>query len=74
VTAAAGETLFCMLELEAAPGGEIEVEIEADRGAALPDGRHVAIGVRSLMACRRDDLAARLDYLERAALPRMVFA
>jgi glycosyltransferase involved in cell wall biosynthesis len=74
VTAAAGEALFCTLELEAAPGGEIEVEIEADCGAALPDSRQVAIGVRSLMACRRDDLAARLDYLERAALPRMVFA
>ncbi len=74
VAAAAGEALFCMLDLEAVAGGEIEVEIEADRGVTLPDGRQVGIGLRSLMACRRDDLAARLDYLERAALPRMVAA
>jgi glycosyltransferase involved in cell wall biosynthesis len=74
VAAAAGEALFCMLEVEAAAGGEIEVEIEVDRGVTLPDGRQAGIGVRSLMACRRDDLAARLDYLERAALPRMVAA
>ena len=74
VTAAAGEVLFCMLDVEAAAEGEIEVEIEAGQGVALPDGRQVGIGIRSLMACRRDDLAARLDYLERAALPRLAAA
>ncbi|MBL6076584.1 glycosyltransferase [Belnapia sp. T18] len=74
VAAAAGEALFCMLEIEAVAGGEIEVEIESDRGVTLPDGRQVAIGLRSLMACRRDDVVARLDYLERATLPRMVAA
>jgi hypothetical protein len=68
-----------MLEVEPGAGGEVEVEIETDRGVMLPgrDGmpdRQVGIGLLSLMACRRDDLAARLDYLERLALPRMVEA
>jgi hypothetical protein len=30
----------------------------------------VGIGVGSLMVCREDDLWARLEYLERKALPR----
>jgi len=59
-----------MLDVEAAAEGEIE----SGQGVALPDGRRVGIGIRSLMACRRDDLAARLDYLERAALPRLATA
>ncbi|SDB09369.1 glycosyltransferase family 4 protein [Belnapia rosea] len=79
IEAGAGEALFCMLEVELGMGGEVEIEIETDLGVMLPgrDGtpdRQVGIGLRSLMACRRDDLAARLDYLERLALPRMVEA
>ncbi|MDB5371665.1 MAG: hypothetical protein JWP04_307 [Belnapia sp.] len=75
VEAAAGEVFFCMLEITAEAGGEVEIEFEIEQGVALPDAseaRLVGVGVRSVMVCRRDDLAARLDYLERAALPRLV--
>ncbi|MFC7691695.1 hypothetical protein ACFQY5_21080 [Paeniroseomonas aquatica] len=74
VAAAAGEPLFCMLEVEGAGGAEVEIEIENGPGVAPAPGdpRLVGIGLRSVMVCRRDDLASRLDYLERAALPRLV--
>ena len=72
--ATAGEALFCMLEVEASGVDELEVEFETGPGVApaLDDSRLVGIGLRSLMVCRRDDLATRLDYLERAALPRLL--
>ena len=74
MAAAAGEPLFCMLEVEGAGGAEVEIEIENGPGVAPAPGdpRLVGIGLRSVMVCRRDDLASRLDYLERAALPRLV--
>ena len=72
--AAPGEALFCMLDIEASGGDELEVEFETGPGVApaLGDPRLVGIGLRSMMVCRRDDLASRLDYLERAALPRLL--
>ena len=56
------------------PVVKLEVEFETGPGVtpALGDPRLVGIGLRSLMVCRRDDLASRLDYLERAALPRLL--
>jgi glycosyltransferase involved in cell wall biosynthesis len=75
VEAAGREVLFCTLDVTAEAGGELQIEIETGQGVVLPgDQRQVGIGVRSVMVCRRDDLAARLDYLERAALPRLVSA
>lgn len=77
VEAAAGEVFFCMLEITAETGVEVEIEFETEQGVTLPgapEPRQVGVGVRSVMLCRRDDLAARLDYLERAALPRLVVA
>jgi hypothetical protein len=44
-------------------GTELEIAIEA--GATDRDGQQVGVGVTALMACRPDDLAARLDFLER---------
>ena len=72
--AAAGEALFCMLDIEASGGNELEVEFETGPGVVptLGDPRLVGIGLRSMMVCRWDDLASRLDYLERAALPRLL--
>ncbi|MBL6453862.1 glycosyltransferase [Belnapia sp. T6] len=75
VSATSGERLFCILDLDGAEAGEVEVQIETVQAATLPDeggARQVGLGLRSLMLCRRDDIATRLDYLERAALPRMV--
>ena len=79
IEAKAAESLFCTLEVTAEAAGELVIEFETGQGVTLPAGtaggdRQVGIGVRSVMVCRRDDLAARLDYLERAALPRMVGA
>jgi glycosyltransferase involved in cell wall biosynthesis len=46
-------------------GGEaVEIAIEAP-AALLEDGRAVGIGVVALMACRADDVPARLGFLER---------
>jgi glycosyltransferase involved in cell wall biosynthesis len=54
----------------AAEGATLELAIEADPATApgaTPEDplRQVGVGVVSVMLCARDDLAARLDYLER---------
>lgn len=55
------------LEAEAGPEGVL-VELDAGDGVALGDraGRRVGAGVVAVMACREDDLAARLAALEAA--------
>jgi glycosyltransferase involved in cell wall biosynthesis len=60
-----GERLLCTLDLAEAGGGEAAVEITCPAG--VPQG----VGLRGVMACRPDDVLARLDWLERAALPRL---
>ncbi|MBV1799605.1 glycosyltransferase family 1 protein [Siccirubricoccus sp. G192] len=67
------ERLFCVLQvLDGA--GDLAVEIETPAGTRLEDGRLVGPNLLGFMLCRADDLAARLDYLERRALVRMVAA
>jgi len=69
--AAPGSRFACVLECEAA-GDEVVVEIDGgagtlvDAGEGQP-GRLVGLGVTAVMLCRPDDLAARLDFLERQA-------
>lgn len=67
------ERLFCVLQVPDAEG-DLAVEIETPVGSRLEDGRLVGPNLLGFMACRADDLAARLDYLERRALVRMVAA
>jgi hypothetical protein len=71
MTLAPAEDAIAALELPA-PDGVIDLALEApaapatlppDDGAAEP-GPEVGIGLISVMACRADDLLARLDYLE----------
>jgi hypothetical protein len=52
----------------AGPGG-IAVDLESGDGVALGDRakRQVGVGVVAVMACRQDDLPARLSALEREA-------
>jgi glycosyltransferase involved in cell wall biosynthesis len=63
----ADERLTCVLQGEAGPGGLV-VEIDCGDGVKLgdPANRMVGIGVEAVMACREDDLAARLAALEGA--------
>ncbi|MGX9965476.1 glycosyltransferase [Roseomonas sp. F4] len=67
VTLAPGETLRCVLQAEAGPGG---VAVDFDSGDGVPLGdrlkRIVGAGLTGVMLCREDDLAARLAALERA--------
>jgi len=76
VSAAAEERLVAVLEVTAAGGDVVEVEIETLQAAARAGSppRQAGVGVRSVMLCRRDDWGARMDYLERAVLPRMISA
>ncbi|WP_158292414.1 hypothetical protein, partial [Paracraurococcus ruber] len=61
-----GERLFAMLTVP--PGeGDLMLAVEPAEGA----GGAERVGVCSLMACRADDHAARLDYLEGRALARL---
>ncbi|WP_137123788.1 glycosyltransferase family 1 protein [Roseomonas sp. HF4] len=69
--AEAGSRFTCVLDV-AAPGGEVVVEIDGGAGAGIgtrrkPDARRVGLGLTAVMLCRPDDLAARLDFLERHA-------
>lgn len=71
VDAAPGSRFACVLECEAA-GDEVVVEIDGGAGALVDAGegqagRLVGLGVTAVMLCRPDDLAARLDFLERQA-------
>jgi hypothetical protein len=56
-----------MVTVPAGGEGDLIVEIEPAYGAASAG----TIGVCSLMACRANDHAARLDYLESRALTRL---
>lgn len=72
----AGETLACVLDLPEAGEGAV-IEFDCAEGVPLggekgPDLRVVGVGVRAVMACRPDDAVARLDWLERMALPRLL--
>jgi len=71
VEAEAGSRFTCVLDV-ASPGPEIIVEIDGAAGAGIgtrrkPDQRRVGLGLTALMLCRPEDLAARLDFLERHA-------
>ncbi|MDO9707383.1 glycosyltransferase family 4 protein [Paracraurococcus lichenis] len=60
----AEERLFVMLPLPVGGAGDLLLSIE-------PAPSQEPVGICSLMACRADDLAARLDYLEAHALARL---
>lgn len=64
----ADERVTCVLQAEAGPGGLL-VEIDSRDGVRLGDraNRMVGVGIEGVMACREDDLAARLAALESAA-------
>ena len=66
------ERLFCVLEVPDAAGRELAVEIDTPEGSRLDDGRLVGPNLLGFMVCGVDDLAARLGYLERKALAKMV--
>ncbi len=65
---AEGEDATCVL-LGEAGGAGLAVDLDSGDGVALGDRakRRVGVGVRAVMACREDDLPARLAALERAA-------
>ena len=67
------QVVFCAMEVAADAGPELLVEIEAPEGGPLAaitpgDSRVVGCGLLSVMVCRSDDFAARLDYLEQRSL------
>ena len=66
------ERLFCVLEVPDAAGRELVVEIDTPEGVRLEDGRLVGPNLLGFMVCAADDLSARLGYLERKALARLV--
>jgi glycosyltransferase involved in cell wall biosynthesis len=66
------ERLFCVLEVPDAAGRELVVEIETPEGSRLEDGRLVGPNLLGFMVCAADDLSARLAYLERKALAKLV--
>lgn len=66
------ERLFCVLEVPDAAGRELVVEIDTPEGSRLEDGRLVGPNLLGFMVCAADDLAARLGYLERKALAKLV--
>ncbi len=74
----AGETLACTMEAVLAGPAPAVIEIDCSAGVLLGgegatrDLRTVAVGVIAVMACRPDDLAARLEWLESIAVPRLV--
>ena len=68
------ERLFCVLEVPDAAGRELVVEIDTPEGSRLEDGRLVGPNLLGFMVCAADDLAARIGYLERKALARLVAA
>lgn len=64
----AAERLFAMLTVPAGGSGALVIWIDGAYAAAIGAAR---VGVCSLMVCRADDHAARLDYLESRALARL---
>jgi glycosyltransferase involved in cell wall biosynthesis len=61
------QRIACLLQAEAGPGGLL-VELDAGDGSFLgdPARRIVGVGVLAVMACREDDVSARLTALELA--------
>ena len=57
-----------MLTVPAGGAGDLIIAIDSAYTAAIGAAR---VGVCSLMVCRADDHAARLDYLESRALARL---
>jgi glycosyltransferase involved in cell wall biosynthesis len=74
----AGERVACSLDLVLDGPGATVLEIDCEAGVllggegAVRDLRTVGAGLLAVMACRPDDLGARLDWLEAMALPRLV--
>ena len=74
----AGERVACTLDLNPGDAGAAAIEIDCAEGVLLGgegaarDLRTVGAGVLAVMACRQDDLAARVAWLEAMALPRLV--
>ena len=74
----AGERVACTLDLDLPGEGVAAIEIDCAEGVLLGgegtarDLRTVGAGVVAVMACRPDDLAARVAWLEELALPRLV--
>ncbi len=67
------QVVFCAIEVAADAWPEVLVEIDAPVAGKLSvitpgDGREVGFGLLSVMVCRADDFAARLDYLEQRSL------
>ena len=60
--------LFAMLTVPAGGAGELVVSIDGAYAAGIGAAQ---VGVCSLMVCRADDHAARLDFLESRALARL---
>jgi glycosyltransferase involved in cell wall biosynthesis len=67
LTLAPDQSLACMLQAKAGPGGLV-VDLDAGDGVLVGDRgiRAVGAGIVAVMACREDDWAARLKALERA--------
>lgn len=65
---AAEERVTVVLQAGAGPAG-LAVDLDSGDGVGLGDRgqRRVGVGVVAVMACREDDLPARLSALERAA-------
>ncbi|MBY0331138.1 MAG: hypothetical protein K2X49_10765, partial [Acetobacteraceae bacterium] len=74
----AGERVACTLDLGPDVTDAAAIEIDCTEGVllggegAVRDLRTVGAGVLAVMACRPDDLAARVAWLEAMALPRLV--
>jgi hypothetical protein len=67
------QVVFCAMEVPPDAWPEVLVEIDAPTAVPLSlitpgDSREIGCGLLSLMVCRSDDFAARLDYLEQRSL------
>ncbi len=71
LTLAPGARQTVLLDIPGGTGAALVVDIESVTPQALPAKRRgegkrlVGVGVTAVMLCRRDDLAARIDFLER---------
>jgi len=70
----AGATTSILADPPSDFGDGLSVEFDSGDGATLDNGRRVGVGVVALMLCQRDDLAARLDWVEAQLLPNPAHA
>ena len=63
--AAQARVVAALETVAAGPALDLTIEAEPAPDTGERDPREVGVGVISVMACRAEDLAARLDYLER---------